>query len=226
MTMKHLTISTLGLLFSLAPSQLHAEEKPLPSKLVAISASASLKKEENELQRLFNYGSSPALRLTFLLKTENIVEIDKQSVTTTDGKEWKCASFPRISDANDAAAFIIERAGDYLEKSHETKVEGTIEIKTGTKLIPKSFSLLTYDEPFRMDDFIFTLLQDKLKIDGNHKLIKEITVEYDDKILSTHGSSWSDKSRTYTYKGIGKGAKITFSYWDGLVTKKVQFSKK
>ncbi|MEZ7957831.1 MAG: hypothetical protein QMB90_11515, partial [Rubritalea sp.] len=74
-------------------------------------------------------------------------------------------------------------------------------------------------------DFLFTLIEVKLKIEGNHKLIKEISVKYNDKILNNSGSSWSDESRTYQYKGIGKGVEITFSYWDGLVTKKVHFSK-
>ena len=161
-----------------------------------------------------------------MIKAKNIVQVMPKSVTIKDSEGWKCGSFPRISEESAAATFNIEKKGEFLGKFHDTKVEGTIEIKTGTKLIPKAFSLLTFDEPFRMDNYVFTLLDGKLKVEGNHKLIKEINVVYNGQIIETRGSSWSDDSRTYNYKGIGKGAKITFSYWDGLVTKKVHFSKK
>lgn len=229
MTIKHLSATVLSIFFTLAPNALHAEEKtavkPIQAKLVAISASVSLKNEDEELQRIFNYSSSPALRLTYLVKEKNIVEIIEKSVITKDSEGWKCGSFPRVSEAGDAATFNIEKEGEFLAKLNETKLDGTIDILVGSELIPKSFSLLAYDEPFRMDDFVFTLLEDKLKVDGNHKLIKEMTVEYNGKIIETRGSSWSDATRTYNYEGIGKGVKITFSYWDGLVTKKVQFTK-
>ena len=224
--MKYLSIPALTLFLMLAPNPLLAEEKPLQAKLVVVSANTGLAEEDNDLQRLFSNSSNPAIRLTFMVKTKNIVQVMSKSVTTIGSKDWKCGSFPRISEEGGAASFIVEKKGDFLGKSNDTKVEGTIEIQTGTKLIPKTFSLLTFDEPFRMDDFVFTLLEGKLKIEGNHKLIKEISVEYNENILKTFGSSWSNDSRTYNYKGIGKGAKITFSYWDGVVTKKVHFSKK
>lgn len=224
--MKHLSISALTLFLTLAPNTLLAEENPLQAKLVVVSANTGLAEEDKELQRLFSNSSNPAIRLTFMVKAKNIVQVMPKSVTTKDSEGWKCGSFPRISEEGGAASFIIEKKGDFLGKSHDTKIQGTIEIQTGTKLIPKTFSLLTFDEPFRMDDFVFTLLDGKLKIEGNHKLIKEIIVEYDDNILKTFGSSWSNDSRTYNYKGIGKGAKITFSYWDGVVIKKVNFTKK
>ncbi|MFT5905102.1 MAG: hypothetical protein ACI9E1_000693 [Cryomorphaceae bacterium] len=224
--MKHLSISALTLFLTFAPNTLLAEENPLQAKLVVVSANTGLAEEDKELQRLFSNSSNPAIRLTFMVKAKNIVHVMPKSVTTKDSQGWKCGSFPRISEEGGAASFIIEKKGDFLGKSHDTKMQGTIEIQTGTKLIPKTFSLLTFDEPFRMDDFVFTLLDGKLKVEGNHKLIKEIIVEYDDNILKTVGSSWSNDSRTYNYKGIGKGAKITFSYWDGVVIKKVNFAKK
>ncbi len=233
--MKYLSIPALTIFLTLAPNTLLAEEKTLQAKLVAVSSNTALAEEDDDLRRLFNNSSNPAIRLTFMIKAKNIVQVMPKSVTTKDSKEdkdpkedkgWKCGSFPRISEEGDAASFIIEKKGDFLGKTNDTKVEGTIEIQTGSKLIPKTFSLLTFDEPFHMDDFVFTLLEDKLKIEGKHKLIKEISVEYNDQMLETRGSSWSDDSRTYNYKGIGKGAKITFSYWDGLETKKVHFSKK
>jgi hypothetical protein len=224
--MKNLPTSVLSIALMLSPTALFAEEKPLQSKLVAVSANTGLTKEDTDLKRLFNNSSNPAIRLTFIVKTKNIVQVMEKSVTTKNAKDWKCGSFPRISEDGGAASFIMEKKGDYLGRADDTKLEGTIEIQTGTKLVPKTFSLLAFDEPFRMDNFVFTLLEGKLKIEGNHKLIKEIDVEYKKKTLSTYGSSWSDDTRTYNYKGIGKGAKVTFSYWDGLVTKKVYFSKK
>lgn len=224
MTMKHLSVSAFATLLMLTPHTLLADEKPITSKLIDLSASVSVGKDE-DLQRLVNYNSNPGIKLTFLIKEENIVQIMEKSVVTKDSTGWKCGSFPRIAESATAATFVIEKEGEFLDKLNDTKVDGSIEIKVGTKLVPKSFSLLAFDEPFRMDDFVFTLLEDKLQVDGNHKLIKEITVEHNDKILETRGSSWSDESRTYNYVGIGKGTKITFSYWDGLVTKKVHFSK-
>lgn len=223
--MKYLSFPVLTLLFAFTTNGLRADEKPLQSKLVALTANSGLPEDEEDFQRLFNHSSKPGIRLTFLVKAENIVEIMKKTVETKGSTGWECASFPRISENAKAATFVIEKEGDFLGKSSNATVEGTIEIQTGTKLVPKSFSLLAYDEPLRMDNFEFTLKEDKLKVDGNHKLIKEITVEYNDKILDTRGSSWSDNTRTYNYVGIGKGAKVTFSYWDGLVTKKVHFSK-
>jgi len=224
--MKNSSIPALTILLMLAPSTLFAEVPSLQSKLVAVSANTGLAEENDDVERLFNHSSSPAIRLTFMIKAKNIVQVMPKSVTIKDSEGWKCGSFPRISEESAAATFNIEKKGEFLGKFHDTKVEGTIEIKTGTKLIPKAFSLLTFDEPFRMDNYVFTLLDGKLKVEGNHKLIKEINVVYNGQIIETRGSSWSDDSRTYNYKGIGKGAKITFSYWDGLVTKKVHFSKK
>lgn len=208
-----------------APATLLAEDNLLHSKLVVVSANAQLAEEDNNFRNLFNNSSKPAIRLTFMVKAKNIIQVMENSVLTNASEGWKCGSFPRVSKEADAAVFVIEKKGDFLEDVHKAKVVGTIEIQTGTKLIPKTFSLLAFDEPFRMDDFLFTLIEGKLKIEGNHKLIKEISVKYNDKILNNSGSSWSDESRTYQYKGIGKGVEITFSYWDGLVTKKVHFSK-
>jgi len=216
---------TSSILLCIVPSITYAEEKPLNAKLVVVTTNTSLPKEDKNLQRLFNHSSNPAIRLTFIVKAKNIVQVMEKSVVTKN-KDWKCGSFPRISDQGDATAFIIEKKGDFLKKPNAAKVAGTIDIQTGTKLISRTFSLMSYDEPFRMDNFVFTLLEDKLKIDGNHKIIKEITVEHNDTIIETRGSSWSNDSRTYNYKGIGKGAKITFSYWDGVVIRKVKFSKK
>ncbi len=225
MTMKHLFLNTSAALFMLVPSSILADEKPIQSKLVGLSANVALEKEDEELKMLLNHSSNSSIKLTFMVKHANIVQIMEKSVTTKDSEGWKCGSFPRISESGNAATFVIEKDGDFLGKLNDTKIEGTIEIQTGTTLVPKSFSLLAFDEPFRMDDFVFTLQEGRLKVDGNHKLIKEISVEYNDKIIDTRGSSWSNDSRTYNFEGIGKGAKITFSYWDGLVTRKVHFSK-
>ena len=231
MKLKNLFLTAPLLFLSLSLNSVLADDTtknkdtPLHSELVVVSANKGLEEKDQEFQRLFNHSNSPAIRLTFMVKTKNIIQVMKKSVTTNNSEGWKCGSFPRISEDSEAATFVIEKEGDFLGKANETKVEGTIEIQTGTKLIPKTFSLMSFDEPFRMDDFVFTLLQDKLKVEGNHKLIKELIVEQDDKILNTYGSGWSNDSRTYNYKGINKGAKITFSYWDGLVIKKVRFVK-
>jgi|TARA_B110000908_G_scaffold28731_1_gene33779 hypothetical protein len=223
--MNNLSVSILTIFLMFAPATLLAEDNLLHSKLVVVSANAQLAEEDNNFRNLFNNSSKPAIRLTFMVKAKNIIQVMENSVLTNASEGWKCGSFPRVSKEADAAVFVIEKKGDFLEDVHKAKVVGTIEIQTGTKLIPKTFSLLAFDEPFRMDDFLFTLIEGKLKIEGNHKLIKEISVKYNDKILNNSGSSWSDESRTYQYKGIGKGVEITFSYWDGLVTKKVHFSK-
>ncbi|MGJ8656774.1 MAG: hypothetical protein ACSHX6_10000 [Akkermansiaceae bacterium] len=227
MNLKHLSIIASTALLTFSPSCLFAEDTspPIESKLVVVAVNSGLAKEDNDLQRLFNHSSNPAVRLTFMVKAKNIVQVLEKSVVTNHSKEWKCGSHPRIANEGEAAAFIIEKKGDFIGKENDIKVTGTIDIQTGTKLVPKSFSLMSYDEPFRMDDFVFTLLEDKLKVEGNHKLIKEITVKHNDKILNTHGASWSNDTKTYNYKDIGKGAKISFSYWDGLVTRKVKFSK-
>lgn len=227
MNLKHLSVITCSTLLTFSANKLHAEEPsdPIQSQLVVIAVNSGLEKEDDDLQRLFNHSSNPAIRLTFMVKAKNIVQVMKQSVVTKDSETWKCGSFPRISKEGEAASFVIEKKGDFIGKENDIKVQGTIEIQTGTKLIPKSFSLMSYDEPFRMDDFVFTLLEDKLKVEGNHKLIKEITVEYNNKVIDNRGSSWSSDTKTYNYKGIGKGVKISFSYWDGLVTRTVKFSK-
>ena len=228
MNLKPLSLLASSILLTFSPHSLHAEDKPTPleSKLVVISANSGIAKDNKDLQRLFNYSSNPAIRLTFIVKEKNIIQVMEKSMTTENAKGWKCASFSRVSELREAASFVIEKKGDFIEKPNETKVTGTIKIQTGTTLIPKSFTLMTYDEPFRMDDFVFTLMEDKLKVEGDHKLIKELTVDNNGTTLKTSGSSWSDDYKTYNFKGISKGAKVTFSYWDGVVTKTVKFSKK
>lgn len=240
MRLYYFTVVLTCTLLTSIPCKLHAEEKtenkaeektktnnkPIASKLVAISANIRLEEEDKDLQRLFNHSSNPAARLTFLIQSKNIVQVMEKSVVIKKNNGWKCGAFPKISDTGDAASFVIEKKGDFVGKANALKVTGTIEIQTGTKLVPKSFTLMSYDEPFRMDDFIFTLLEDKLKVEGNHKLIKEINVVLNDETLKSFGSSWSTNTKTYNYKGIDKGAKITFSYWDGLETQKVKFAKK
>ncbi len=221
--MKYLSISLFSSFLILAPYSLLADEKSIPSELVGIQITKKV--EDQDLRNLHNYGGTSAVRFTFIVKEKNIVQIMEKSVQIKDNTGWKCASFPRVSEEGEGACFIIEKEGEFMDKINETKVDGTIDIKIGTKLVPKSFSLLAFDEPLQMDNFLFTLLEGKLKIEGNHMLIKEIVVEQNEKTIESRGSSWSDKERTYNYEGIGKGVKITFSYWDELVTKKVSFSK-
>ncbi len=171
-------------------------------------------------------GPDPAITLTFLVKAKDIIRVLPKSLTIKASKGWESGSNPLILESKGVAAFSIQKKGSFLGKMDDTKVEGTIDIQTSTKLIPKTFSLLEFDQPLRIDDFVFTLLEGKLKVDGNHKLIKKISVEHNGKVLDQFGSSGSADSKNYGYKGIGKGAKITFSYWDEVVTKTVHFSNK
>lgn len=223
------------LLLSLATSILAdepAEEKKLESKLeakiVIVSANAGISGEENHLKRLFNNSSKPGINLTYLVKAKNIIQIAEKSffIKSKNYEGWKCGSFPRISEDANAASFFIEKQGKLLGKIDQTQIEGTTDDQTGTALISKSLTLMNFDEPLHIDDFLYNLLEGKLKIEAQHKLIKDITVEQHDKELSTFGSGWSNNTRAYNYKGIAKGAKISFSYWDGVVPRKVHFSKK
>ncbi|MEZ7957832.1 MAG: hypothetical protein QMB90_11520, partial [Rubritalea sp.] len=151
--MNNLSVSILTIFLMFAPATLLAEDNLLQSKLVVVCANAQLAEEDNNFRNLFNNSSKPAIRLTFMVKAKNIIQVMENSVLTNASEGWKCGSFPRVSKEADAAVFVIEKKGDFLEDVHKAKVVGTIEIQTGTKLIPKTFSLLAFDEPFRMDDF-------------------------------------------------------------------------
>ena len=228
MRISHLQVVALSALTFLPSSSLKAEEtkKFLESKLVAVSANTGLTDDEQHLRRLFNYSSKPGIKLTFIAKDKNIIRLDNKSFKVEGNLDWKISSYSRTSDEGDAVSFSIEKKEGFINELVDLKVEGTIDVITGTELVPKTFSLLSFDEPLPMDNFVFTLLDNKLKVEGDHKLIKEITVEHNDTVLKSNGSSWSDDYKTYTYKNIGKGAKISFSYWNNLITKTVKFSKK
>ena len=139
-------------------------------------------------------------------------------------KDWKCGSFPKISDSSNALLFTVEHSGDLTKKIKALKFNGTVDIQTGIKLIKKNFVINKFKTPTSIGKFEIVMTKDKLKVTGKHENIKALTVTLKGKEIKNFSRSWSNNTKTYDFEGIGKGANVSISYWQGLETKSISFS--
>jgi len=210
-------------LIALSTSPITAQD--LNAKLITMTSSAGFDSDNQDLKGIMFFGSRPKIEFSFLVESKNIVQVLDKTLTLQDSsKKWKCGPFPKISKSGNAALFTIEHHGDLLTAKKEIKLQGSIDIKTGTKLIKKDLTLPKLGKAVKVDGFTFKANKGELEVTGEHDNIQKISVTLDGKELKTNGSSWSDKQKTYHYNDIDKGAKISFSYWAGSETKKVTFS--
>ncbi len=214
--------------FSLSHTSLSAQEAKTPTaKLIKMDVSAGYDKDNENLKNMMFFNSSPETKFNYLVEAKNIVQVLDESLTikgNVNPKNWKCGSFPKISDSSNALLFTVEHNGDLTKKIKALKFNGTVDIQTGTKLIKKDFVINEFNTPTSIGKFEIVMTKDKLKVTGKHENIKALTVTLKGKEIKNFSRSWSSNSKTYDFEGIDKGANVSISYWQGLETKSISFS--
>ena len=225
--MKLIQTLTITSVFTISTSPLVAQTKKenIDAKLITMTSSAGFDSDNQDIKDIMFFGSRPKIEFSFLIETNNIIQVLHETLTLQDSsKKWKCGPFPKISKSGNAALFTVEHQGDLLTSKKEINLQGSVDIKTGTKLITKDLALQKLEQEVTVDGFTFLAKKGELKVTGEHHNIQKISVTLGKKELKTNGSSSSNKQKTYYYSDINHGAKVSFSYWAGSETKKVTFS--
>jgi len=172
------------------------------------------------------------LTYSFIIEGENIVLIKEDSLKT-ESQGWKMGPFAKIQDDGAIGSFSIKKKGNYLGKEFDEKVNGTVTIVTGSSTETKTFILKNKAKPVQAGGLKFSLnlggnnfMGGKgVKVVGDFNKIKSVELNQGDKKVESNGSSWDNKSKTFSFSDIKDGAEVTVTWWTDLAEKEVAFSK-
>lgn len=218
---KTLTLSALTATAMVASS--HAQS----AKLVSVTAAAGV--PEGADYQVKPMGYEYGVTLHFFVEGENMISFDKDSLKA---KGWKLGSFPKVGDDGTQGSFSIHKKGDFLGKADALKAEGSVVVFTGSETKSLTQKMAVGAEPVEMGPYKVHLGKSKgmfggegLNVTGEIMKIKEVTVMQGGKKLKNQGSSWSGKSKTFSFKDLKGDAEVTIVYWPNLEKTEVSFTK-
>ena len=161
----------------------------------------------------------------YLVTGENMIFFDEKSLKA-DG--WKLGSFLKVSADGTQASFSIKKKCENLD---EIKEAGSIVLYIGGETETLIQKMNVGGEPVDMGPFNVHVgkAKDFLSAEGVHvrgeiKKIKEVKVLQDGKELDRQGSCWSDRSKTFNFKGLKGEIEVSICYWPALKKTEVSFS--
>ena len=224
--MKHSLIASL--VFVASSSLLYSE---VEVQLVQMSANADLPRSvPREVQP---NNTQSAATLSFLIKAENLVSLDKDSLKIETGGKWKVGFFNKVSDDGQYALLNISTDQEVIGKLDALELSGSIKAVTGKETKTETVTLTEGAKPTTVGDFTLSYKGEKkeekgsilgfsmggpgIKVKGKFGSIKSIAVTVDGKEVDTNGNSTFNKSRTYYFDELtGDTAEVTFTYWTDL----------
>ncbi len=195
------------------------------AKLVSVTAAAGI--PEGADFQVKPMGYEYGVTLHFFVTGENMISFDKESLKA-DG--WKLGSFPRVSKDGTQASFSIQKKGDYLGKVDGIKAEGSVVLYTGGETKTLTQKINVGDKAVKVGEFTVKAGKGRFgsegaTVSGDIKKIKDLKVLVKGKELDSNGSSWSDDSKTFDFKGLKGEVEISLTYWPDLKKTEVPFSK-
>ncbi len=174
-------------------------------------------------------GYENGIKLGFFVEGKEFVEIKRNSLKA---EGWKMGPFANVSKDGTQASFSISKKGDFVNKSSEVKVAGSIIIITGSDIDKKSAMVSTNSEidigPFKAQ----LKLNEGTKwgdngiiIKGNLDSIKTIHAKVNGKMVKSNGWSGSNGMRVFIVKGLEDNTEVEIEYWKTKGEKVITFSK-
>lgn len=197
-------------------------------------------------------GYEPGVKLSFLVRGENLValkddSVDIKSFKLGDGREWsrtrsgkanwKQESFSKASEDGKLGSFTVKFPGDLFGAIEGATLDGTITAVTASKSEEQKIELTAGDKtkkplgPFEISagsggGGLFGGGGDgtSITLTGNHQAVVEVIVMDGATKLDGNGSSWSNDTKTFSFdKAKGGKLAVTVRYWTDLKEEAVPF---
>lgn len=194
-------------------------------------------------------GYEPGVKLSFLVRGENLVafkddSVEIKSFKLADGKDiaktragkpnYDQESFSKVSEDGKLGSFTVKFPGDVSGGVEGGSLEGSIVIITASKSEEKEVELTLADKaakevgPFKVAPSGGGLFGGGggtgIEITGDHSGVIEVVVEDGGKKLESNGSSWSGKQKTYMFnKAEAKTVKVKLRYWTDMKEQPLPF---
>lgn len=188
-------------------------------------------------------GYEPGVKLSFLVRGENLVafkddSVDIKSFKLADGKDiaktragkpnWKQESFSKVSEDGKLGSFTVSFPGDGNGGVEGGTLDGSIVIVTASKSEEKELEITMADKaakeagPFKVapgggGGFFGGGGGTGIEVTGDHQGVIELIVEDGGKKLESNGTSWSGNKKTYMFaKTEAKTLKVKLRYWTDM----------
>ncbi|GHC41390.1 hypothetical protein [Roseibacillus persicicus] len=196
-------------------------------QLVQITSNADLPRSIP--QDVKPFANQHAASLCFLIKGENLVSIDDDTLTLDGEIKWEAGSFNKVSDDGRYARLDITTSEELIGKLDALKFKGTIEAYTAADTETTTLTLSYGGEAKEAGPFEVAFSKPKKtafgfgggagiklsKGDLNH--LKSITVKVDGKEANGNGWFGSNNSRTYNFENLGEGeVEVTIVTWKNM----------
>jgi hypothetical protein len=198
-------------------------------------------------------GYEPGVKLSFLVKGENMVSFKDDSVeikafTLGDGRQWartrsgkanwKQESFAKVGEEGTLGSFTVSFPGDLFGAVEGSSIEGSIVAVTASKSEEKTVEITAGDKT-RVEAGPYEVSGGSggggffgggggngtsVSVHGDIKGIVEVEVKDGGKKLDGNGSSWSGDTKTFNFeKAKGEKLTVTVRYWTDLKETEVPF---
>lgn len=224
-----------------------ADGPTITCKPVMITACAELPAAIDFQNRPMGY--ELGFKIAYLVEGEDLIGFKKDSliitaITTADGKElskkrngkpsYQQGSFPKTTDDGKFGFFEIEVSENQFGKTDGITVQGNITALSGSDRQTKKVTLTVGDakvedvgglkislfgggEKSEKQSFFGSSFG--VQVAGDINKVAEITLFDGTTKVDSHGSSWTDTTKTYDFaKPAGKSLTVEVSYWNKLAT--------
>lgn len=175
------------------------------------------------------YGYTEGASLTFFFSAKNLIGFEEDSFSV---KGWDKTHRTQIAaDRSYGTIQIFNKK--FRGIPEELEAEGSIIALLGSEEVTKKLILKVGDGPVKLPIFSaeLELTGDKnrnnsgVRIIGNHKSIKSISITRDGKTVLSDGYSSNSKEKTFYIPGIKDGDEVTITYWKKITTKTINLYK-
>lgn len=201
-------------------------------KLVQATANADLPRSvPQEVQPMNNQHGAT---LSFLIKGEDIVEIDQKSLKLETGGKWEIGFFNKVSEDGAYALLNLSTNKEILGQLDALKLKGTVKVVTGSEMKTETLTLTDGAEAVKVGTLSVSYKGEKsdkkkkgfgfgmgsgIHVKGDLATVKSIIVKVDGEEADSNGHSTFNNNRNYQFAGLkGDPVEVTLTYWTDLQT--------
>jgi hypothetical protein len=193
-------------------------------------------------------GYEPGVKLSFLVRGENLVAFKDDSVNIksfklADGKDiaktragkpnWEQESFSKVSEDGKIGSFTVKFPGDVSGGVEGGSLDGSIVVVMASKSEEKEVEITLADKaakeagPFKIapgGSGFFGGGGIAIEVTGEHQAVIEVIVEENGKKLESNGTSWSGNKKSFMFaKTEAKTVKVKLRYWTDMKEQPLPF---
>ncbi len=186
---------------------------------VTVAYSSGLPDEVGFMDRPFGY--KKGLKVTFFLQGENMTSIDRSSFKA---EGWVMHHVNNISKDGKRVSLIVYNAS-FKDNLNDVKLSATVDVMVGSKTKRRKIKFKKGAKPVKFPSFTAEYNSSGVKVVGDFKYIKSVSLLRDGKEVLSSGYSSIGKQKTFMLDGIKESDEVSVIYWTDLEAKSVKLVK-